>query len=179
MLLSCFLSLLPIALVDGIQFPFGCKLYSSTKKEGSASIGKVYILEAIGMMLGGIIFTYVFLKFFNSFYKRRSMHEHYYNACSGSASAADGPFCPSAQSYSLAAVRDVRKAHRQRANELTRKKIPQGPCSWGSHSSICGASKGRPGLAQLAPRFETAHLDVASSPTRPLLVLLKKSLQPE
>ena len=67
MFLGCLLALLPIALIDGIQFPFGCKLYSSIKNEGAGSIGKVYILEAIGMITGGIIFTYVFLKFFNSF----------------------------------------------------------------------------------------------------------------
>jgi len=67
MLLSCLFVLAPVALIDGLQFPFGCKLYSSAKKEAPSSIGKVYILEAIGMIAGGIIFTYVFLKFFNSF----------------------------------------------------------------------------------------------------------------
>ncbi|MFH1655740.1 MAG: hypothetical protein ABH954_03930 [Candidatus Omnitrophota bacterium] len=67
MLLSCLFVLAPIALIDGTQFSFGCKLYSSVKKEAPSTIGKVYILEAIGMIAGGIIFTFVFLKFFNSF----------------------------------------------------------------------------------------------------------------
>ncbi|MBM3252556.1 MAG: hypothetical protein FJZ11_07260, partial [Candidatus Omnitrophica bacterium] len=67
MFLSCLFVLSPIALIDGTQFSFGCKLLSSIKKQTASSIGGVYILEAIGMIAGGIIFTYVFLKFLNSF----------------------------------------------------------------------------------------------------------------
>lgn len=67
MLLSCLFVLIPIAVVDGAQFSFGCKLYSSTKKSEASSIGKAYILEAAGMLVGGIVFTYIFLKFLNSF----------------------------------------------------------------------------------------------------------------
>ena len=67
MFLTCILAILPIALVDGAQFPFGCKLYSSLNKDCPESIGRTYILEAIGMILGGLIFTFLLLKLFNSF----------------------------------------------------------------------------------------------------------------
>lgn len=47
----------PFSMFDGIQFPFGCKIYGL----------KAYILEAIGFILAGPIFTYIFLTKLNSF----------------------------------------------------------------------------------------------------------------
>ncbi len=67
MFVACIFVLTPIAVIDGAQFSFGCKLYSSIKEARASSIGKVYILEALGMLAGGLIFTYLFLKFLNSF----------------------------------------------------------------------------------------------------------------
>ena len=54
---SAFLVLLPLGLVDGAMFTFGCQAYA---RETSA-IGHVYILEAIGGIVGGVVFTYLFI----------------------------------------------------------------------------------------------------------------------
>lgn len=47
----------PFGIFDGFQFPFGCRIYGL----------KAYILEAIGFILAGPIFTYIFLTKLNSF----------------------------------------------------------------------------------------------------------------
>ena len=63
---SSFLILAPLSLIDGAMFSFGCKMHSSLMKEQAPSIGKVYIYEAIGAILGGITFTYLFIPHFHS-----------------------------------------------------------------------------------------------------------------
>jgi spermidine synthase len=82
-LCSSFLILLPVSLPHGALFTFGCKifsLYSSAKcrspakggagasggKEDATSIGKVYIYETIGTIVGGISFTYLLITYFHS-----------------------------------------------------------------------------------------------------------------
>jgi len=92
--LSSFLIIAPLSLLDGIEFPFGCRLYTDFSKKplpapactceactGIAgtgvkpaqvsqaqveSAGKVYILEAIGFIIAGPIFTYLLLTHFHS-----------------------------------------------------------------------------------------------------------------
>jgi spermidine synthase len=59
MLWSSFLILSPLGLVDGTMFTFGCKAYSE-------EAGHVYVIEAIGGIIGGLVFTYLFIPFFNS-----------------------------------------------------------------------------------------------------------------
>ena len=61
------LLLLPIALLGGAQFSIACRIYSEWHEKKATSIGKVYILEAIGSILGGITVTYICLQFLNSF----------------------------------------------------------------------------------------------------------------
>jgi spermidine synthase len=82
---ASFLILAPLALVDGAMFAFGCRAYvrlmggeassgdaASSPDEASsgdevapggeaASIGRVYLLEAAGAIVGGIVFTYLFI----------------------------------------------------------------------------------------------------------------------
>ncbi|MBU3958806.1 MAG: spermine synthase, partial [Candidatus Omnitrophica bacterium] len=86
MLCSSFLILLPISVSHGALFTFGCKLYSlyssdkgrslpdawqagasGSKQQGAQSIGKVYIYETIGTILGGIGLTYLLIPYFHSF----------------------------------------------------------------------------------------------------------------
>jgi spermidine synthase len=59
--------LIPLALTDGAQFSFGCRLFTEGKNRGVLSIGKVYIYEAIGSLVGGVVATYLCLQYFNSF----------------------------------------------------------------------------------------------------------------
>lgn len=64
--LSPFLILAPLALVDGAMFAFGCRAYSHLTGDEVASLGLVYVLEAVGAVAGGIIFTYVCIPFLYS-----------------------------------------------------------------------------------------------------------------
>lgn len=59
---AAFLVLLPLGLVDGAMFTFGCRAYA---KETSA-IGHVYVLEATGGIIGGLVFTYLFIPHLHS-----------------------------------------------------------------------------------------------------------------
>ena len=61
--LSSLLVILPVAFCHGALFSTGCSIYS--KK--SELIGKIYAWETIGTILGGIILTYFFIPYLNSF----------------------------------------------------------------------------------------------------------------
>jgi len=62
-----FLIILPTAFCHGALFSSGARLYSASLKKTASSIGRVYILETIGTVLGGIILTYLFIPYLNSF----------------------------------------------------------------------------------------------------------------
>ena len=59
---SAFLVLLPLGLVDGAMFTFGCRAYARE----TPSIGHVYVLEAVGGIIGGLVFTYLFIPHLHS-----------------------------------------------------------------------------------------------------------------
>jgi spermidine synthase len=63
---SSFLILIPIGLINGAQFSFGCRLLTQIKKKKSSIAGNVYALEAIGSVFGGMIATYVCLQYLNT-----------------------------------------------------------------------------------------------------------------
>jgi len=63
---TSFLLLAPLALFDGAQFTFGCKIYSSEVEKGAPATGKVYGLEAIGAVSGGVMVTFLFIPYFNA-----------------------------------------------------------------------------------------------------------------
>ncbi|MDP2938553.1 MAG: hypothetical protein Q8O13_00500 [Candidatus Omnitrophota bacterium] len=65
MFLISFSSLFLFSILDGLQFYFACRMFSQNLE--ATAITKVYLLEALGMLLGGIIFSYIFLPLFNSF----------------------------------------------------------------------------------------------------------------
>ncbi len=65
MFLISFITLLGFSILDGLQFFFACRLFSD--KPADRNITQAYILEALGMLLGGVVFTYIFLPLFNSF----------------------------------------------------------------------------------------------------------------
>jgi spermidine synthase len=64
---SSFLVLLPVTLPQGALFTYGCKLYSQSVKNDVSSIGKVYVLESIGTVAGGILITSFLIQYLNSF----------------------------------------------------------------------------------------------------------------
>jgi spermidine synthase len=66
-LYSSFLILLPVSISHGALFTYGCKLYSQLDKKEATSIGKVYILETIGSIIGGLFITFLLIQYFNSF----------------------------------------------------------------------------------------------------------------
>lgn len=53
------LIIMPVAFCHGALFSVGCKIYNS--------IGKAYTWETIGTIIGGIISTYIFIPYLNSF----------------------------------------------------------------------------------------------------------------
>lgn len=59
--------ILPVSFCHGALFSAGCKISSMYTKEPAASIGKVYAWETLGTILGGIIMTYLFIPYLNSF----------------------------------------------------------------------------------------------------------------
>jgi spermidine synthase len=64
---SSFLILLPVAIPHGALFTYGSKLYAQSYGEEAVSIGKVYVLETIGTILGGLGITYLLIPYLNSF----------------------------------------------------------------------------------------------------------------
>lgn len=58
--ISTFLALLPFCTLQGFQFALSCRLVPSGEVDGStAQITRVYVIEALGSVLGGVAFTYV------------------------------------------------------------------------------------------------------------------------
>jgi spermidine synthase len=64
---SSFLILLPVSLSHGALFTYGCRLYSEVSREGASSVGKVYILETLGTLLGGLLVTFLLVQYLNPF----------------------------------------------------------------------------------------------------------------
>ncbi len=59
--------LIPIALINGAQFSLGCRLLSTYNKDTYSTIGTVYIFEAFGSLVGGVVVTYYCLTHLNIF----------------------------------------------------------------------------------------------------------------
>ncbi|MCK4673047.1 spermine synthase, partial [candidate division WOR-3 bacterium] len=68
MLFSSFFILVFVSITHGALFTFGCSIYNSLNRgsQGATSIGKVYIYETIGTLIGGIFFTYLLIPYFHS-----------------------------------------------------------------------------------------------------------------
>lgn len=67
-ILACSLFIIaPLSILDGIQFPLGCRLYAERFEKKEQTAGRVYMLEAMGFILAGPVLTYIFLARFNSF----------------------------------------------------------------------------------------------------------------
>ena len=64
---SSFLILLPVSVTHGALFTYGSKIYSQSAAGNSAPIGKVYILETVGSIFGGLLASFLFIRYLNSF----------------------------------------------------------------------------------------------------------------
>jgi spermidine synthase len=62
---SSFLILAPLGLVDGAMFAFGARIYAKLIGADAPAISRVYILEAVGGIVGGIVFTFLFIPLLN------------------------------------------------------------------------------------------------------------------
>ncbi|UCD70593.1 MAG: hypothetical protein JSW70_06180, partial [Syntrophobacterales bacterium] len=60
-----FAILAPFCFLSGFLFALGCSLHSEATGGRGKSVGTVYLLEAIGSGIGGVVFTVFFVHFFN------------------------------------------------------------------------------------------------------------------
>lgn len=67
MLLSSFIILAPFCIILGFMFSLACRMYEVRSHLGAISIGKVYVLESIGAMAGGVLASFILIRLFNSF----------------------------------------------------------------------------------------------------------------
>ncbi len=61
------LALSLIALCDGAMFTLGFRLISKTDSGKGSHVAKTYLLECLGVIIGGVSFTFILLNVFNSF----------------------------------------------------------------------------------------------------------------
>jgi len=64
---SSLLILSPVTLPYGTLFTYGCKLYALVDGEEAPSVGRVYLFETVGSMIGGLLLTFLLIQYFNSF----------------------------------------------------------------------------------------------------------------
>jgi len=64
---SSLLILIPVTLPYGALFTYGCQLYAEHGGGDASSVGRVYLLETMGSMIGGILLTFLLIQYFNSF----------------------------------------------------------------------------------------------------------------
>ncbi|MCS7285893.1 MAG: hypothetical protein NZ653_01945 [Anaerolineae bacterium] len=69
MSLTSFLILLPIGIVDGAMFTAASEAFTHSTRKGIPAVGEVYVLEAIGGIAGGVLFT----SFFSSLLSPRTI----------------------------------------------------------------------------------------------------------
>jgi len=59
--------LAPLGILGGALFSLGCSLYENRYRGAAISVGRVYLLEALGAGIGGGIYTFVLIPGFHSF----------------------------------------------------------------------------------------------------------------
>lgn len=67
LLFSSLLIITPFSFTIGFIFPIACKMVRGFTRDSAADIGFVYILESIGSLIGGLLFTFVLLSRFQPF----------------------------------------------------------------------------------------------------------------
>jgi spermidine synthase len=67
MLLSSLVVLSAVSILQGALFTYSCRIYSLFSSPGESSVGKVYVYETVGTIIGGIACTYFLITCFNGF----------------------------------------------------------------------------------------------------------------
>ncbi|MCP4253876.1 MAG: hypothetical protein GY775_10780 [Candidatus Scalindua sp.] len=67
LLISSLCIITPFSFTIGLIFPIGCKVFRGFTHDSAADIGFVYILESIGSLIGGLLFTFVLITRFQPF----------------------------------------------------------------------------------------------------------------
>ena len=67
MLFSSLLVLSAVSILQGALFTYSCRIYSLFSSPGASSVGRVYVYETVGTIIGGIACTYLLIPYFNSF----------------------------------------------------------------------------------------------------------------
>ncbi|HHT9140356.1 MAG TPA: hypothetical protein ACFYEI_06045, partial [Candidatus Tripitaka californicus] len=68
LLLSSPLIIMPFSFVVGFVFPFSAHVFKGFTRGAATDIGAVYILESLGSLLGGVVFTFALAPRASSFY---------------------------------------------------------------------------------------------------------------
>ena len=68
LLLSSPLIIMPFSFVVGFIFPFSAQLFKGFTRGAATDIGVVYILESLGSLVGGVVFTFVLAPRVSSFH---------------------------------------------------------------------------------------------------------------
>ncbi|HHT9154362.1 MAG TPA: hypothetical protein ACFYD5_00960 [Candidatus Tripitaka sp. YC43] len=68
LLLSSPLIIMPFSFVVGFIFPFSARVFKGFTRGAATDIGAVYILESLGSLLGGVVFTFALAPRVSSFY---------------------------------------------------------------------------------------------------------------
>lgn len=67
MAISSFIILVPACAVLGFMFSLACGMYESSPRHPASRIGYVYVLEALGSMVGGILASFILIRILNAF----------------------------------------------------------------------------------------------------------------
>jgi spermidine synthase len=67
LLFSALCIITPFSFTIGLIFPIGCNVIRGFTRDSAADIGFVYILESIGSLIGGLLFTFVLITRFQPF----------------------------------------------------------------------------------------------------------------
>ncbi|MGI9570532.1 MAG: spermidine synthase, partial [Desulfobulbia bacterium] len=67
MLYSSFLILCAVSILHGALFTYSCRIYSLYSSSDASSVGRVYVYETVGTIIGGIACTYLLLPYYNTF----------------------------------------------------------------------------------------------------------------
>ena len=66
-LFSSLLVLSAVSILQGALFTYSCRIYSLYAGPRASSVGRVYVYETVGAIIGGIACTYLLIPWFNSF----------------------------------------------------------------------------------------------------------------
>ncbi len=67
MLFSSFFVLAGVCVLQGALFTYSCRIYALFSSPGASAVGKVYVYETVGTIVGGIACTYLLIPYFHSF----------------------------------------------------------------------------------------------------------------